>query len=303
MSVLSVKKEIVMAKSLLLGVLIGALYLSLSLPSVEGEPTYPMDTVWGWIDTDRAISHLRTSSELDPEDFDQVFLANRAIAHALGGINGEDGINTLESLEHNLQRGFRMFEVDLTLTEDGSALFGFHDGAEHHLSWSDEDRSGVPTHFDEYHILSAEELIRCIAPLPDVYLVLDMSSAFEPSLRKLVETVESVDPKMLRRIIPQIYTFEHLAIVRSIAPFERVILTLYRMNGFQESEVVGWVRENEIGAVTMWADLVNPEFSARLRDAGAVVYGHTVNTPEWVIRTLSNGGYGIYTDTNTSLLP
>ena len=60
-----------------------------------------------------------------PLAFDPLFASHRAVAHALGGVEGVAYSNSAQAFAHSLALGFRLFEVDLTFAGSG-ALVCFH---------------------------------------------------------------------------------------------------------------------------------------------------------------------------------
>ena len=89
----------------------------------------------------------------------------------------------------------------------------------------------------------------------------------------------------------------------ALHPFAHLVFTLYKVPEMEESEIVQFVSENRIDAVTMPQHRFNGAFVAALRAVGALTYVHTINTPAEIERILGDGGHGIYTDFDISLLP
>jgi len=103
---------------------------------------------------------------------------NRFIAHAGGMIDGEIYTNSLEALNQNYQKGFRLFELDILKTSDRTYV------ANH--SWKDWDsvnnvQNYVPTHeefmkkkiFHRFTPLDLNNINQWFKQHPDAFLITD----------------------------------------------------------------------------------------------------------------------------------
>lgn len=237
---------------------------------------------------------------------DLVFADNRAIAHALGGIDGVAYSNSVEAFRRSVDLGFRLVEVDLTFA--GDELICFHQGSEGELRWrSPKDvaswpvEHGLARYAGRYRVITARELLQTLLESPGIYLVTDTKGDNAEVLRRLIEAAEEVDTDLVGRIIPQIYHPDEAAVVREIAPFHRLILTLYMWDS-SDAEVAAAVAEHGFEVVVMPISRFSPDFAAELRALGALPYVHTVNDAAEIQRLIEQGAHGVYTDFDTSLL-
>ena len=240
------------------------------------------------------------------KETDPVFSENRAVAHALGGIDGVTYSNSLEAFHQSVELGFKLLEVDLMLV--GNEVVCFHEGSEDQLRWrTDEDTTRWPAEYDlaryagRYRVISARELLDALRDTEGIYLVTDTKGNNEEVMGRFVHAAQEIDERLVERIIPQIYHPEEATTVEEIGPFPRIILTLYQWNG-SNAEVVEAVRSLGIAAVTMPLPQFSADLVAELRSLGALSYVHTVNEAEEIQRLLEQGVHGVYTDFDTSLL-
>ena len=61
--------------------------------------------------------YINYSNERE-ERYIRTIKSSRYMAHALGGIDGENYTNSKEALESSYNKGIRLFEVDINLTAD-----------------------------------------------------------------------------------------------------------------------------------------------------------------------------------------
>ncbi len=225
-------------------------------------------------------------------------------AHALGQIDRKTYTNSREALEHNLRRGARFFEVDLSFTADGD-LVCFHTGLEKRLGL-DRPIDQVSTaeflsrKFDgKYTTMDLETLLRRMAEVPDMYLVTDTKHEFRPSLETVVATAERVDRSLIGRIIPQFYHQEEWQDVAEVEAehglFATVIFTLYRTN-LDDDAVVEAARLRKIPIITMSRSRYNPGLVARLAAIQTASMVHTINNRHEILVYLAHGVRGVYID-------
>ncbi|OXM82807.1 phosphatidylinositol-specific phospholipase C/glycerophosphodiester phosphodiesterase family protein [Paenibacillus rigui] len=233
------------------------------------------------------------------------------IAHALGGIDGVVYTNSLEAFQSNYDKGQRVFEVDLSLTEDG-LLAARHDW-EGYLAAKFEqdipaDRLDKPLtlkEFQSYKILkeytplSFTNIARILQKYPDVYFITDTKETdlalVEKQFTLIRDTANRLDPAILDRLIPEIYSPEMMEKVKSIVAFKHVIFSIY-MSSMEPDEVVQYVKDNRIHVVAMPSERASKAFMNKLAKADAVAYVHSLNSVEEVTKFLNMGVHGVYTD-------
>jgi glycerophosphoryl diester phosphodiesterase len=234
---------------------------------------------------------------------------NRAVAHALGGIQGLTYTNSRDALEFNYQRGHKVFEVDLQLTSDG-VMVARHDWSKA-LAELLEQEYDPTTPVQSYASFAEQKIYRKFAPISlegiaqymathdDMWLVTDTKSTSvkdaTTDFKTLVRTYKDVAPAALERVVPQIYNRAMLAVVQEQYPFKSIIYTLYQSANSDE-EVLRFCVGNNINVVTMPPGRLTPEFSRKLREAGIRIYIHTINETADAKQLLERGAHGVYTD-------
>jgi glycerophosphoryl diester phosphodiesterase len=237
----------------------------------------------------------------------------RLIAHAMGGIEGRALTNSADAFEHNYARGFRWFEVDLSLTADGGVA-AVHDWEHYYrgtLGRSEKEAHRarpVPLAAfraalidGRYRSLDAEGVVRLLEEHPDARIVLDPKvsnpDAWKETVRQLAaEADASPQPGIAERIVPQIHGPRTYRLTESIRLFPAYILTLYGSR-MTNGQAVAFVRRTtKIRAVAMPLYRASPSFVSELKRAGIRVYVHTVNDRMQYERLKNIGVDGVYTD-------
>ncbi|KAI7261387.1 hypothetical protein KC345_g9756 [Hortaea werneckii] len=238
--------------------------------------------------------------------------AHRIVAHAMGGINNHTYTNTLDAFIANYEQGTRVFETDLLLTSDDQ-LVARHEwttnmskllGQESVLSAA---KQGTVLNYDEfmnspvldfYSPLDIGKIMKLMAAYPDAYIVTD-TKELKPELvteqfKLIVEAAEKINPALLQRIVPQIYSRDMLDVVNKVYAFPEVIFTLYQTQDSDEV-VINFVKQSGVD-ITMPAARAEKSFVRKLKKAGARVYVHTVNDEEEITELSRMGVDGFYTD-------
>jgi len=219
------------------------------------------------------------------------------VAHAGGAVGGLPYTNSRQALDGSWERGFRLFEVDLSWTSDGKLVL-LHDwGPNLQRVW------GAP---EGRLTLAAFQALRTTAGLTPLDLGgLDAWVSGHPGARivsdvkernvEALRVVTTRHPSLARRLVPQIYGFQEYEPVRSMG-YLSIILTLY-LSDATDDEVVAFARKHKLLAVTMWPARARAErFVERLAAIGVPVYAHTVNDRARAEALFSLGVHGIYTD-------
>lgn len=234
------------------------------------------------------------------------------VAHGLGYIDGYYVTNSMEALLANYKRGFRVFEVDLTMTSD-NRLIARHDWTPEHYQWLGQSFLPIdgPIPFrmvmaykvhGKYHAATWEKLLKVMKKYPDIYLITDTKQSDEESVRKtfsyIIKATKKSDPKLLERIIPQFYNKEMLSYIRSYNDFKNVIYTLYQHTNENlpaPEELAEWCHQNRVTAVTAFPFRLTEEMRSALQAKNIRMYVHTINDKKEAAN-FKERGIGIYTD-------
>ncbi len=234
-------------------------------------------------------------------------------AHAGGDAGGELYTNSKEAFLESYSEGYRVFEIDLTLTDDGQ-LVACHDAN----TWrkiagyaTEENPSAGPayTHqnfmasslYDVYTPLDCKALLKLLKKYPDAYLITDTKSTDLTTVYKqfsaLVACAKEVDEDLLERIIPQVYTQEMFYTVMDIYPFPSAILALY-MAPWTVEQVETFVAVTGVNFVSMWAgtETDTPEFTRLIHGYGVKTGIYILNSEAEAAAAFARGHDIVYSD-------
>lgn len=223
-------------------------------------------------------------------------IRGRLVAHAGGGIDGNMYVNSIDAIEANYRRGFRVFELDFAYTRDG-ALVLQHDWGEHpnrslpgkiraaiarifQSERQDLGRNQAPTLaefratriFGRYQPTTWEMVAQFLRSHPDAWVITDTKYNNE----EVLSDITRATPGVCGQVIPQIYTFSEYPVATRLG-FSRVILTLYKTTYWNRS-VLAFVASRDVSVTMPW----NPRnfaLGGQLTDQGVEVFFHTVNDP------------------------
>jgi len=233
------------------------------------------------------------------------------VAHAAGTVyDTERGVqvaetNSYEALIDSYNLGYRAIEIDFNLTSDG-VLAAAHDWAGYggnavtSETWKKTKLKGY------YTAMTLEDVLCEMTVNEDMFLITDTKS-FEyeawqiaEQFQMLYDTAVKIDPGLLNRIVPQIYSIEMYDIICDIYHYNSVIFTLYALPWGQHGAVMDFVADkDDIAVITMPGARAAEGFVTALSDVGKAVYIHTYNSLEEVQKYLSMGVRGVYTDSIT----
>lgn len=236
---------------------------------------------------------------------------NRAVAHALGGINGMTNTNTFEAMQNSYKNGFRLFEVDILPTSDGHLVIthNFYEylAQKYGRPIPQEFLNKIPTKEEFmnhrvrgiYEPMELEKLITTMSANKDIYIITD-TKVTDPIQAKsqfdeIVRIAKEIDPSVLDRIIPQIYNEAMYDVVMSSYPFKSMIYTLYATSS-SNTRALEFATSKGIRVVTIPPERITKEYMDKFNAYGIKVYTHTINNIEEVKRLMDLGVYGFYTD-------
>lgn len=220
---------------------------------------------------------------------------NLVVAHAGGECDGESYTNSIDALQVNYDRGYRLFEMDLAWTAD-EELVAIHDwngycGPHQGSRPTREEFLNQPsTPFTPTSLLMVYEWLETH---PDAFIITDVKKRSLEAFAK----IRMERPTLVPRFIPQIYLFKDYDLAASLG-YRNIILTLYRcLDSTADETIVEFARTHRLFAVTMPQDRCRKsELAARLARLNITVYVHTINDLPAFDELLARGAYGVYTD-------
>ena len=139
---------------------------------------------------------------------------NNYMAHALGGIYGENYTNSKEALESNYNKGVRLFEVDINLTADGKLV------CVHGWKKSDyENKMGMEYNSDnnimtyeefkkvkikgKYTTMGFDNLVDYMKKYKDIYVMIDIGKKSYEETKRIYSEILNItkDSSILNRFI------------------------------------------------------------------------------------------------------
>ncbi|MNJ56575.1 hypothetical protein D3C77_521290 [compost metagenome] len=151
----------------------------------------------------------------------------------------------------------------------------------------------------QYEPLLWDDIVELLAKYPDIYIVTDTKQIkpeeIDSIFTKIVEGAKQKDPKLLDRIVPQIYNQPMLEQIQEHYHFDSVIYTLYQSQD-SDRQVINFARDNGIAAITMSEGRANKKLISSLKRAGIPTYVHTINDQEVMSDFKKMGVYGFYSD-------
>jgi glycerophosphoryl diester phosphodiesterase len=221
------------------------------------------------------------------------------IAHAGGGFNGQTYSNSLEALNYNYDKGFRIFEIDFSWTSDQQLVclhdwdkrfkkaFGFK--IKKPLSLSEFEDELKTT--NGIHPCTLDTLELWVKNHSDVKIITDVKYNNIKAIKKIIKQY----PYLLNRLIPQFYQPEEYPILKKMG-FKQLIWILYQFEG-KLSSVVENVKNMDLLAISMRASQAKKKFAKQLNVNGETVFVYTINKKR-ILEKLVNRYHvsGIYTD-------
>lgn len=242
------------------------------------------------------ISFVFTQKVMALEEPDKTVYPHTLVSHAGGSIYGFRYTNSLESLEESYKNGFKLIEVDFEWTTDNKVV-AIHDWTAmvqrlfmiEARTLSLEEFKGLDT-FQGLTLMDLDDLASWLKTKEDVYIITDVKSNNIEFLKLICE--EYADIKS--QIIPQIFLFEEYLPVK-IMGYDNIILTLY-ISDYTDEEIVGFIRENQVFALTMPIQRGYTKLPMMLKEENVATYVHTINDFYVFEELHDNGVTGIYTD-------
>ncbi|WP_300282591.1 cell wall-binding repeat-containing protein [Peptacetobacter sp.] len=239
--------------------------------------------------------------------FNYDWTKNKYIAHALGGVGGKAYTNSPQAIEHNYNKGFRVFEIDLTFSKDGE-LIAWHPSSKERLremGIPEKYASEKPTvsefkklkYYGKYNTMTFKEAISYMRKYKDMYLVTDFKDSLDKDVQKLYrKIVEESGQDVIDRIIPQAYTDYTYHDIMKTNQFKSMIFTTYKLKRIDENEITNFCALNGIKVLVIDYRFYTPSLVERCKTKGIKLYMNTYNDQNVVNSYTKKGVSGFYTD-------
>lgn len=229
------------------------------------------------------------------------------VAHALGGVGGKTYTNSPQALEHNYNKGFRVFEVDLDLSSDDEliAWHSFDKVSLKEMGLPEKYATKKPTleefkrmkPYGKYDTMTFKDIIYYMTEYPDIYMIIDLKQAENDKVRKLYKKiVEEASPEILDRMIPQLYREELYNEIMNIYNFKSASFTCYTMSSIDENKITNFCAMNGIKVLTIDYRFLTSSLVEKCKSRGITLYMNTINDSKELNKYKSQGVYGFFTD-------
>ena len=217
------------------------------------------------------------------------------IAHAGGGIDGKTYTNSKEALEQSTQRGYKLFELDLSETTDGN-LVAAHDWLGYREKTADAVRENKAMSTADY---ASRKILNSYTPLTsadiknyfidnkNLYFVIDKSNNFE--------LIRSSFPFQDRLFV------EVFGLVNYIkAIFYGIQRPMYALGSVRLGESFERLKISILGIKYITANTatvkMHPDLFFHLKEKGVKIFIYTSNDPVFIADVIKNYNATIYTD-------
>lgn len=227
------------------------------------------------------------------------------ILHAGGRISSSDGkvytyTNSAEALVNAYRAGNRVMEFDFMQTSDNHLAL-IHD-------WSNNTAptisNGEPLCLEDwlqtkiynnFTPLCLESLVDFMREHPDLYIITDIKDNNVDATAIIAATC----PDLLDRFVIQIYKDSEYTPISQLG-FKNIIYTLYNLPKEQKEDtahLVAFAAENPLVGYTYpdsWREV--PGYTEEMKQAGVMLFVHTINDLSEIEACYSEGITAVYTD-------
>lgn len=242
------------------------------------------------------------------------------VAHAGGGINGRTSTNSLEAMNLSADSGYRIIEVDLSLTSDEELILLHWDadtGETLEIEPICENSGGDALSLNvfqnmkicrKYTPMTGKDLVQWMKKHPSIYIMLDSKYSRIEELKLQYQRLTEIcnfDSKLLNRFIVQIYDTESFECIMDTYSFPNIIYAAYRHAEKKEEyweQVASECSEKGIKVVLMGREYVATRkhafrpYIGILKENGLLVCVYTVNTITELERMVNAGADIIISD-------
>lgn len=233
------------------------------------------------------------------------------IAHALGAVDGMTYLNSKESFIENYEKGYRLFEVDLTETSDGVWVCR-HSWNEAMGQWEEDGKKILSSEefinapiYGKYTPMTLYDLFVLLKDYPDAFVMLDSKQYSIRNYQKTLEdyceyieiAAEAGAEEVLQQLIPEIYNEAMYPGVALMQRFQTYIYSMWQEYSVEELErIADFCKQKNIPAATMYEKYWSAQAQAIFDERGILLYIYTVNELDNALAYISQGAAGICTD-------
>lgn len=229
---------------------------------------------------------------------------HKLIAHAAGGIKGKDYTNSEEAFRNSYNNGYKLIELDLSLTSDGE-LVARHGWDE---TYGQEFKPGSKAltyrkfiklpYYLQYTPMDFERILALMKKHPEIYVLLDGKVSSHDDTKRLYkeigEQIKDVDPSVMDRLIPQMYYQKDLKTIKKYG-FQDILYIVGREKWTTDA-IMLFCKKHDIRAIGISKTRVTDELVSELFKQGIVTYIYTINDLDEMYSYFEIDVHGFYTD-------
>ncbi|WP_026907622.1 glycerophosphodiester phosphodiesterase family protein [Paucisalibacillus globulus] len=224
------------------------------------------------------------------------------IAHAGGAIDGYTYTNSKEALINSYNNGYRLFELDFSITSDSNLVVrhGWEEDYGQNLSSKTityEQFMNSP-YYNKYSPLDFDGVIALLEEYPDIYIIMDGKTTSVADTKKLYEKINSftkdLDSDIKNRLIPQMFYKDDLELIRQYG-FHDMVYVVGREDYTPET-LADFCDKNDIRVVSLSESRAELEVIKALNEKSIKSYVYTINDLEVMKEYFQLSINGIFTD-------
>lgn len=237
----------------------------------------------------------------------QPWYSYRYIAHALGGLDGKDYLNSIDGFYAAYNKGYRVFEMDLLLTTD-NVVIGKHEWGRKLSDPTTKNGSAVNYStfkntkiYGKYTPTSLKDMFQAMDRYEDFYIMTDSKGDEITQVKKdfnaIVKTAKDIGKEAyLDRLVIQVYNQKMFYAIKEIYPFKHFVYTTYKQRDAAFYAMVTFCKKNGIEGVTSPQNDINDYRMELLEEEGIYSFTHSVNNSYFAKEYMKLGVYGVYSD-------
>lgn len=215
------------------------------------------------------------------------------VAHAMGGVGGQDYTNSVEAWKNNYRLGYRVFEVDLRVLDDATVVCSHYQPSQSTVGEYRGSRTA-----GGYTPLTVDDLAALMVAYPDAWVMTDIKvgrGAPRDSVLRTLRSAVSGDPTSQSRIIVQVYEEADWRYARKLG-FDNVVYSLYHQKVEEWPGSISFAAKNNIRVVGMPKEAVTDDLVRQARQNRLWVAVYTVNSEAERARFEKMGVTHFYSD-------
>lgn len=201
--------------------------------------------------------------------FIEVVKENDYVLHALGSINGDTKTNSIDALEMNYKDGFKIYEVDISLTSDdklvlasGWNLIDYKSNIG--IKYYNDSKANVkdtntPSYKefmnfkiqDKYTATDYKTLIKFMNDHKDTYFIFDIGGNNDATNKKILDNIiRNTNNNLYKRIIIDVYNEDMMYIVKSYKQFKLISIRYNKSDYNDIHEFIDYCKKNKVISIS-----------------------------------------------------